>query len=74
MDDPDVDALRDWARRWKIAGDRLAALRREELPLISTPEALKVLAPLFAAALQLPPRTTSGLVIQQALFRKLRHD
>jgi hypothetical protein len=74
VDDPEKDAIRDWVRRWKVAGDRMAALRREELRSVSTPEALEVLAPLFAAALQLPLRTTSGLVIQQALFRKLRHD
>jgi len=74
MSDEATDAMRDWVQRWKIAGERMAAIRREELCSVSTPEALEVLAPLFQAALELPPRTTSGRVIQQALFAKLRNS
>jgi hypothetical protein len=59
------------AAAWRRASPELARVRREELRRISTDEAIANLAPLFAAALKLPPRTTSGLVEQQRLFAKV---
>jgi len=53
------------------AGPEFDRVRREEIRRVSTNEALANLAPLFAAALQLPPRATSGLVEQQRLFAKV---
>jgi hypothetical protein len=66
-----VDEARAWAATWRCAGPELDRVRRDELRRVSTDEALANLAPLFAAALELPPRTTSGLVDQQRLLAKV---
>jgi hypothetical protein len=62
---------RAWAATWRRAAPELERIRRDELRRVSTDEALANLAPLFAAALELPPRTTSGLVEQQRLLARV---
>lgn len=62
-----------WAETWKETGPILERLRREELQKVSTVQAMQDLAGAFeSAAFSHPPRLTSGLVEQQALFQRLR--
>ena len=50
----------------------LERLRREAIRTASTAEAIEMYSSAFRAALRsLPPRKTSGLIQQQAVFRKL---
>ena len=65
--------LRRWVETWRDAGPALAAVKRQELRRLRTPDALRQLADAFDAAVREAPRTeTSGLVIQQAIFQRLR--
>jgi hypothetical protein len=66
-----VEQARAWAAAWGRASPERDRVRREEIRMVSTDEAIANLAPLFAAALLLPPRATSGLVEQQRLFAKV---
>jgi cytochrome c-type biogenesis protein CcmH/NrfG len=62
-----------WVECWRTASPRLEQLRREALATVNVARAIEALEDAFQAALRhLPPSTTSGLVIQQALFRKAR--
>ena len=66
--------LRQWVATWQRAGDELRALRNDELKTIRTPDAVESLARAFQWAFDmLPPRASSGLVEQQAVFSRLRH-
>lgn len=65
------EEARAWAAIWRRAAPALERVRRDELRSVSTDVALANLAPLFADALKLPPRTTSGLIEQQRLFAKV---
>jgi hypothetical protein len=64
--------MRHWVETWQRAGKELEDIRRRELQVLDTREAIRQI---FGSA---PPvqdserRTTSGLVEQQALFAKLR--
>jgi hypothetical protein len=72
MGTDDTSELRQWAERWQRAGLRLRALRREELRRTETPQALMNLAGAFESCrLHHKPSATSGLVEQQAWFRRL---
>lgn len=58
---------------WEAASARLEELRRRDLAHVDVAAAMEALEDAFQAALrQTPPSTTSGLVAQQALFRKGR--
>jgi len=73
MDPNEPSDLTRWVRCWQEAGPRLAEIRRRELQDLVTQEALLRLADAFESCRRhAPPRPTSGLVQQQALFRKLR--
>jgi hypothetical protein len=72
MDAEERSLLERWSRTWKKAGVELDRIRREEVRKTDTAEALAVLADAFELARRLPPRPSSGLVEQQALFGKLR--
>jgi hypothetical protein len=73
MENADREALRQWVRRWQIVGPKLAELRRRELADTDTTQALLGLADAFESCrLHHRPAPTSGLVVQQALFRRLR--
>ena len=64
--------LRGFVERWRIAGARLAALRRAQLRNVEVADHIESLDGAFAATLAGPVRTTSGLVQQQALFARMR--
>lgn len=65
--------LKEWVKTWKKAGSALDEIRKKEIKEISTQEALMNLAQAFESArLNYSPRPTSGLVVQQALFQKLK--
>jgi hypothetical protein len=58
---------------WKEAGPILEKIRREEIRNTSTVVAMQHLGSAFdSAAFLYPPRPSSGLIEQQALFQKLR--
>lgn len=62
-----------WCENWRAASARMEQLRRQDLAHVDVAAAMEALEDAFQAALRhLPPSTTSGLVIQQALFRKAR--
>jgi hypothetical protein len=63
--------LREHAARWKVAGPELERIRFESLRGLSTPDAVLQLGEAFEMAEKLPPRKSSGLVEQQAIFKKL---
>jgi hypothetical protein len=67
----DPEVLRRWAETWRRAGKELEAIRRREIETADTREAIRQLFGSAAAFPDLPPRTTSGLVEQQAWFTKL---
>jgi hypothetical protein len=69
----DREQLQQWVRRWQAAGPRLAELRRREVLLADTKQSLLNLADAFESCrLHCRPAPTSGLIVQQALFRRLR--
>ena len=73
MENTDREELQQWVRRWQAVGPKLAELRRRELLLTDTQQSLLNLADAFESCrLHHRPALTSGLVIQQALFGRLR--
>ncbi len=69
----DRELMRRWVETWRRAGQDLDEIRRREIEAVDTREAIRQLFGSSAAVFQnLPPRTTSGLVEQQAWFAKLR--
>ena len=64
--------LRGFVERWRIAGARLAALRRAQLRHVEVADHIEFLDGAFEASLAGPVRTTSGLVQQQAMFAGMR--
>ena len=72
MEKAELDQIQQWVRHWQAAGRKLEELRRQELPLVDTQQALLNLADAFESCrLHSTPAPTSGLVIQQALFQRL---
>jgi hypothetical protein len=55
----ELELTRQWVETWKRAGPELEEIRRREIESADTQEAIHTAA-------QLEPRTTSGLVEQQA--------
>jgi hypothetical protein len=67
------DALRRWVEVWKGAGKELESLRVEELRQLDPLRAIELLCgPADYSQPPYAPRPTSGLVEQQAWFRKAR--
>jgi len=67
-----LDAV-GWARAWVAASARMTELRRQELAHVDVARVIEGLSDAYESALRLtPPRTTSGLVAQPALFAKGR--
>ena len=65
--------LREWVDRWRVVGPKLAEIRRQELVATDTQQSLLMLADAFESCrLHHRPGPTSGLVIQQALFQRLK--
>ena len=68
--DPKAE-MRAFVERWRVAGARLAELRREELRSVEVAAVIESLTGAFEATLDGPVRTSSGLVEQQAIFSKI---
>ena len=70
----EIATQREWLRQWNEAGPALAANRREELLHLSDERALAaseaLLSLVTTATLSPRRRHRSGLVEQQALFRR----
>ena len=65
--------MKQWVETWQRAGVELERIRREELPLVSTMQALLNLSGAFESCRQhFTPRASSGLIEQQAWFQKYR--
>ena len=72
METDDADKLKYWVECWRNAGPRLEALRREAIRNADTTQGLLNLAGAFRSALLYhTPAPTSGLVEQQAWFKKI---
>ncbi len=70
---PSEEERRGWIEQWQAAGEALRVQRARELAALSDEEALAAADALLtiAASVELPPdpRTSSGLVEQQALLQ-----
>ena len=73
MDSAKTKELRDFVDGWRIASERLEALRREDLRDINVSEHIEALAGAFEATLSGPMRKSSGLVEQQAVFARMKN-
>ena len=65
--------LRAFADAWRIASARLEDLRRKDLRDVDVADRIEALNGAFEATLARPPRKSSGLVEQQAVFARMRH-
>ena len=70
--DPDNE-LRVFVDAWRIASARLEDLRRRDLRNVNVADRIEALNGAFEATLTRPPRTSSGLVEQQAIFARMKH-
>jgi len=68
----DRELMRRWVETWRRAGPELDEIRRHEIEAMDTAEAIRQLFGPMTVIRDLPPRTTSGLIEQQAWFAKLR--
>jgi hypothetical protein len=60
-----------FVKKWQIAGPALERFLNEELRNVNVPASMEILSDAYEAALRCAPRRVeSGLVQQQALFRK----
>ena len=66
------DELRAFVDAWRIASDRLEALRREDLRRIEVSGQIEALSSAFEATLADPIRKSSGLVEQQRIFARMK--
>ena len=64
--------LKTRMEQWRLAGERMANLRREALRSVDVGRAILDLEDAFQATLALPLPKSSGLVEMQFWFRKLR--
>lgn len=67
----DQELLRRFVETWQRAGEELDQIRRRDIESLDTREAIRLLYGSQTAFRDLPPRTTSGLVEQQAWFAKM---
>jgi hypothetical protein len=73
MSPEELALTRKWVETWKTTGPILEKIRRDEIRRVSTVTAMQHLAGAFDSGAHMhPPRKSSGLVEQQALFQKLR--
>lgn len=62
-----------WIEIWRKAGPELERIRREEIRKTDTQKAIRMFDGMFAEVIRSrPPRLTSGLVEQQAIFHRKR--
>lgn len=68
-----VALARKWLAAWKLAAPELERQRRREVRATDTVQAMQLLDDAFESGVWLsPPRPTSGLVEQQAVFARSR--
>ena len=72
MASDDKSELRDFVERWKVASERLEALRRQDLRNVNLARHIMALNGAFEATLTRPIRKGSGLVEQQVIFSRMR--
>jgi hypothetical protein len=66
------ELMKKWVETWKTTGPILERLRREDVRNANTGLAIQHLSGLVLPSLQqYPAKPTSGLIEQQALFKKL---
>ena len=68
--DPDTE-LRAFVDAWRVASLRLEDLRREDLQNVNVADHIEALNGAFEGTLAGPPRLSSGLVEQQAIFARM---
>ncbi len=69
--DKDNKDMRQWVRRWQLAGVELEHMRREEIRHANTRQAIENLDDAFESALRHHvPSSHSGFEEQQALFHR----
>ncbi len=68
----DRESLRRLVKQWRQAGEALEEIRRREIENLDTRQAILQIFGTAGWPDQGPPRTTSGLVEQQAWFARLR--
>ena len=68
----DRDRMNQWVETWRRAGLEMDLIRRREIEAADTQKAIRQLFGDSSLVQTLPPRTSSGLVEQQAWFAKLR--
>jgi len=67
------ELMRQWVETWRRAGPELEEIRRREMESVDTREAVRQIFGSSASLFRdLPKRTTSGLIEQQAWYAKLR--
>ena len=73
--DPTSNGNEAWVARWVRYGPELERIDRDELRNFRHEDHLAMIDALLEIGVQTAePRRTSGLVEQQRLFRKLRHQ
>ena len=71
MTEGEKDQVRAWIRTWERVGPILEGLRRETIRTADTARAIAAFDGAFETALRdCPPQPYSGLVEQQALFKR----
>lgn len=68
----DRELMRRWVETWRRAGQELDEIRRQEIEATDTTKAIRQLFGSAPPPQDIPLRTTSGLVEQQAWFARLR--
>ena len=69
----DIYAIRNRIAQWAVAAPLLQEVRDEDIRGADTARSLRNLAgTILVTAAKMPVRTTSGLVDQQRVFRKIR--
>ena len=71
MADDSKRELRAFVGAWKVASERLEALRRRDLLDVDVAACIEALNGAFEDTLARPPRKSSGLVEQQAIFARI---
>ena len=70
----DLEQAKMWVEQWRQAGPELEAIWRREVAELDTHEVIQQIYGGGGIPTNLPPRMTSGLVVQQAWFARLRRQ